>query len=58
MIAMPYLLVSCYDMLVANEARGPVPNGVLLPYITIYLYLFVPSNNHDKKLNYECEQYL
>ena len=26
-----------YDMLVANEAIWPVPNGVLLPFTTVFL---------------------
>ena len=55
-IVMPCLLIPCYDMSVANEARRPVPNGVLLPCITPYLYIFVPSNNNDKVHNYKYEQ--
>ena len=35
-IAMPCLLISYnYDMSVANEAKCPVPNGVLLPFTTL-----------------------
>ena len=55
---MPCLLMPCYDMSVANEARGPVPNGVLLPCTNTYLYLFVPNNNNEKKPNYEYGQLL
>ena len=47
-----------YDMSVANEAKRPVPSGVLLPYTTIYLQLFIPSNSNDKEPNYKYEQSL
>ena len=47
-----------YDMSVANEAKRPVPNGVLLPYTTIYLQLFIPSNSNDKEPDYKYEQFL
>ena len=45
-------------MSVANEAERPVPSGVLLPYTTIYLQLFIPSNSNDKEPNYKYEQSL
>ena len=47
-----------YDMSVANEAKRPVPSGVLLPCTTIYLQLFIPSNNNDKEPNYKYEKSL
>ena len=52
---MPCLLIPCYDMSVANEARRPVPNGVLLPCTNTYLYLIITIK---RKPNYEYAQLL
>ena len=45
-IAMPCLIISFnYDMSVANEAKWPVPNGVLLPVTN--LQLFISNSKED-----------
>ena len=46
---MPCLLIPCYDMSVANEARRPVPNEVLLPCINTYLYLIITKQTKTKE---------
>ena len=56
-IAMPCLLVPCYDMSVANEARRSVPNEVLLPCTNTYLYLIITEQT-KRKPNYEYTQLL